>query len=406
MVLETKLKEALGWQNKLKEVFRAATEHKDGLMCRLELKTVFNNLGLRENFLEDILAHADVNGDGKVSSDQFVDWVMAHEDPLADVSDPEARLLELHQASKGFSTFKGGATLSQELASLFIALSDQAVPRARAALDADSVFRPLTGKQVDLRHLVYEELDPAEREVVLQRISSSCTAPPSDLKGFVVVSDEQVLLSGKDLRSGCVPGIGQLHSVLRGELDALRGYSVLLTSQPASHCAPLAQKCFQPQLHESLPESSEPASLCAPRVAILSANDCEAKLARMLEYAALFPDYAGRFVFLAPGSDASVELCNKMLAMTLPGNSQPVFAFGAVLAETNTCKDTRKGVESRFRKQHSVGHCLGAGNGRQSQRNRFFYYLSVNDLTRQLAEDGWLTQEQRYAVLQAVADES
>eukprot|EP00930_Biecheleria_cincta_P032794 TRINITY_DN22732_c0_g1_i2.p1 TRINITY_DN22732_c0_g1~~TRINITY_DN22732_c0_g1_i2.p1 ORF type:complete len:240 (+),score=34.09 TRINITY_DN22732_c0_g1_i2:57-722(+) len=212
----------------VKQHFRAVDTDRNGFVSRAELLALFETLGLRDELFDRIFDHCDANHDGKLSFDEFVDWVFLSDVPLSDPGEPEVRLLQLQAKSKNISYSLWGTSIGKELAELFEALPDEGVGRVRGILDSNLVFTPASRQHIDLRHLVFKELSMPDRQRVLRRIHSACAPPPASCQGFVVLSDvDDTLLPGHDtfgiagtdrsceLDGRFYPGVLRLHAELQ-----------------------------------------------------------------------------------------------------------------------------------------------------------------------------------------------
>lgn len=349
----------------------------------------------------------------------------------------EERLLHLLQAEKGLRHNKY-SELTALLPDLLEAMPPEAVPRCRAMLDAGLVFRT-DSTAADLRSIVFCDLELEAQKRVLARIRAACRAPDPAQPGLVVLTDvDDTLLPGADalqiagsdrswhLDGQLYPGVCRLHRELRNGLRESYGgdYSVLLTARP-------------PRLIRHLPERfPRLTGLKNPRMAILPgeggaqmalntirvlAGNYErlgiTKLARMRQYASLFPDCMGRFVFIGDDGQADLAAAEEMLQLTsvpsragLDRGSTPILAFVAIKAcakaerKDNVTEAQRNDVVQRIRNRYRpVPEDKAVGRGPPgAARHRFFYFDDYWDLAEQLARAGWLAPEQRDAVHRAV----
>lgn len=442
----------------IKHLFRITDIDNDGFLSRAELHELFKTLGLHDKTLDQTFDHCDASHDGKLSFDEFVDWLFVTGAPLSDPSEPELRLLQLQAKSKNFSFSLWGTSIGSEFATLFQALPDEAVGRVRGALDSNLVFTPASRQHIDLRYLVFEELSEQESQQVLRRIHNACAPPPASCQGFVVLSDvDDTLLPGHDklgiagtdrscdLDGRLYPGALRLHTELRGFLGSNRDYSVLLTARPPMLCASLAAKFHSHSLSgfdvprlAILPGASG-VSMAINAVSILASSYStlgKTKLARVKEYSLLFPDYAGRFVFLGDDGQADRDIADDMLSSRVPrlrddGKVEPgdklLFAFVAIHAVMDSAgsykytEEQRASQVSDLRAKHAAvkppasisvphGHpaqCIASTPGCSDKAlpifHRFFYFLDYADLAQQLANAGWITSRQKSSILQAVS---
>lgn len=141
----------------------------------------------------------------------------------------------------------------------------------------------------------------------------------------------------------------------------------------------------------------------------------ETKVKRMLQYALLFPEYAGQFVFLGDDGQADAGVAAEMLGLSLPsaGSAEhltsasglssgcaPLVAFVAVHAvqqgESHVVKpEQRKAFVEELRRR------FPPDSDSSGSLHRFFYFVDYEDLAAQLAEAGWFTEAQRDAVFAA-----
>lgn len=322
--------------------------------------------------------------------------------------------------------------LVDRLAPLLELMDAEAVPQARAALDASLIFR-VDGSPADLRSLVFEGLHESQQARVLNRIRDCCAPPPADCYGFVLLSDvDDTLLPGHDalqiagsdrswhLDGRLYPGVSRTHLELRGGLrDAYGGdYSVLLTARPPALVRSLGNKLKRitglnnPRM-AILPGEGNPADMAKNAVRALFGKYTqlgETKRARAVEYARLFPEYAGRFVFIGDDGQADAEAARDMLAMRGDGASRavPLFAFVAVKAVKQTddylvpTRQRTELVEVSRRQFPSFENPPGATAAADGTRHhRFFYFDDYQDLAEQLAEAGWIRSDQRDNILRA-----
>ena len=131
-------------------------------------------LGLTQRSFSKLVSHADVNDDGKLDINEFIDFIFALDKPLAEPSQPEARLRQLHEAcSKHCASIARPATrLSSEFPALLEAMPDEAVPRIKAELDSVLVFSPSVGALIYVE--IYKNYDNNSIHIYLSP-NSACT---------------------------------------------------------------------------------------------------------------------------------------------------------------------------------------------------------------------------------------
>merc|ERR1712232_624062 len=169
----------------------------------------------------------------------------------------------------------------------------------------------------------------------------------------------------------------------------------------------------------------------------------QTKVARVVEYALLFPEYAQRFVFLGDDGQADLEASEEMLGMRCPSlkgcrseawSNHFMFAFVAIHAVRDARgvfkkpEQKRNAEVARIRAKYcalkSVDSCeesaASASHDRieapqpdltresrsnaeyaTEERHRFFYFADYTDLAMQLVQAGWLNSEQGDAVVRA-----
>lgn len=375
---------------------------------------------------------------------------------------PAEVLLELHRYASD-----GDLRLEQVFAYLFCQIPGKVVAEVRCALDADLVFRP-GGVHVDLRYLVFDSIEEMQRARVLERIREECAPPPAERHGFLVMSDvDDTLLPGADPLGVCgrdrswttngelYPGVCRLMCELRGDLGSLRDYHTVLTARPPKLAQGLTHKLAR------LASNGE-----RPRMAILPGADGfemiantfnilrgrfsnlgVTKLERFKEYVALFPDYAGRFVFIGDDGQADMVAGIEMLEFlrvmstgegpakgaehgdgretgeggdesdvyqfSVVGKGEPLVAFVAIHAVSSGDGIFRVSAGERAARladvrrehpPHPEHAALAAGAGAAAgERHRFFYYVDCVDLAEQLAAAGWIGPQQLVSVKRAHA---
>jgi len=161
------------------------------------------------------------------------------------------------------------------------------------------------------------------------------------------------------------------------------------------------------------------AAMCKNLVNILRGNYTNlgnAKLLRFVQYSLLFPDYAGRFVFIGDDGQADLDAAQEMLALqshqvagsrTETTPDVPIIAFIAIHAVRNSAgvfnvpeQDRIKKVQELRDKFPRVADAPGAARN-DLPLHRFFYYEDVKDLARQLRKAGWLDLAQQDAITMA-----
>lgn len=366
----------------------------------------------RRMYIDILEAYAAMEGVSK--SKPKVRVRIGYQSPLAinaeqEPGEHEAQLMALHNACRHHNAI---GELCEKFTELFSALPDEAVLRVRAAFDADLVFSP-DGTHVDLRHIIFDKLSHAERESALQRIRHACTTPSDS--GLVVLTDvDDTLLPATNILGGrdkgwptdgrFYPGVCQLHRVLRGKCGTHHNYLVLLTARPPRLV------CHLPAKFEQLTDMEH------PRMAILPGADGlhmlknaagilvgqykalgRTKFKRLQEYAALFPEYGGRFVFIGDDGQADLHAARKMLDLKSPTLDTPLIAFIAIKAVKETtgalCPEhQRSRIVEELRAQYpQVGNDHG-------ELHRFFYFDTYEDLALQLSSAGWISSSQQHEV--------
>lgn len=378
---------------------------------------------------------------------------------------PEETLMHFFQKEKSARKSKT-SQLTLQLADLFEALPDEAVARCRAALDSNLLFRT-DGSLCDLRSLVFDDLEQADAKRIFARIQAACKRPDREKQGLVVLTDvDDTLLPGSDslkisgsdrswaLDGQLYPGVSKLHHELRNNLREEFGgdYSVLLTARPPALVRSLGAK-FQrltgvrkPRMAILPGEGGVQMGLNTIRV--LTGNYTrlgETKVARMKEYALLFPDYAGRFVFIGDDGQADLAAAEQMLDIRVSqiaalresaaassssggrgarmgaGTPEdrlkfdlPIVAFVAIKAcfrqagQESVPKEQRDmttmRVRSIHRPVHEIHSAVEPANG--GSRDRFFYFADYMDLAEQLGAAGWISNDSRDRVQKAVVRDS
>eukprot|EP00931_Biecheleriopsis_adriatica_P007367 TRINITY_DN108657_c0_g1_i1.p1 TRINITY_DN108657_c0_g1~~TRINITY_DN108657_c0_g1_i1.p1 ORF type:complete len:771 (-),score=168.47 TRINITY_DN108657_c0_g1_i1:12-2324(-) len=354
--------------------------------------------------------------------------------PTAKKKEAEARLLGFYYAEEHQTT--SSSILAERLPVLFTDLTDEAVPKVRAVLDSELVFRQ-NGQSADLRSVVYDELSDAGKGRVLTRIRQACRPPDRRQPGFVVLSDvDDTLLPGHDtfkvsgadrswhLDGRLYPGVVRLHLELRAGLREAYGgdYSVMLTARPAFLANGLVEKlrrmCGEATKKPRMAILPGGANVVANLGRALAGNYStlgETKVKRLLQYESLFPEYAGRFVFIGDDGQADVEAAERMLTLepcTGSSFARKLVAFVAIKAVMTDPKgkqfvvspEDRRRKEADLRRHFAPEPASGplpAEGDENKTRHRFFYFETYEDLARQLGQAGWIKQEQVDAILRA-----
>jgi len=350
----------------------------------------------------------------------------------------QERLLELHKLEGKLRNQSAvQSKLVQEFPDLLDKMPDDAVPHVRAKLDGGLVFRQ-DGSAADLRSIVFEQLCEANRSRVLARIRNTCLPPTSERRGFVVLSDvDDTLLPGRNilqmdgsdrswhLDGRLYPGVSKMHAELRGGLRDAWGdgdYSGLLTARPPMFMSSLARNFpriagkSKPRM-AILPGQGGVLNVTWNAVRVLAGRYSsigKAKVARLREYAQLFPDLAGRFVFIGDDGQADMEAAEEMLDITTPGPpgcpERRLVAFVAVHAvcqgELYAVPFPRRQLLTRKIRQKypAVPWKCGVDGSVSSQgprRHRFFYFENYWDLARQLVAADWIEPAQAAAIERA-----
>lgn len=356
------------------------------------------------------------------------------------ISEAEARLRSLHKLEAKVYQ-KSDSRLLLEMAHLFEFLPDDSVLRVRAELDSGLIFRQ-DGTAADLRALVFDDLNKGDRLRVLRRIYHACSPPPAERRGFVVVSDvDDTLLPGHDalkisgsdrswhLDGRLYPGVSRLHRELRNGLRESHGadYSVLLTARPPFLVQSLGQKL------------KRIAGVRQPRMSILPGADGawkavknawrvltgtydqlgEKKVERIKEYAQLFPEYAGRFVFIGDDGQADLKAAEEMLGLTIGHlgplvantaglkSDTPLLAFAAIHATVLEQGSTATFALHPRKRVATVNQIRHQYKGIKSHAatgllyHRFFYFEDYAELAKDLNAAGWIYSDQLDAIIAA-----
>jgi len=364
----------------------------------------------------------------------------------------EGRIMQMLSGEEWLK--KSTSRLAVELPDLFDMLEDEAVARMRALIDGGCIFRQ-DGTAADLRSIVFDGLTKKERQRILTRIHAACTPPSPERAGFIVLSDvDDTLLPGHDmlqmagsdrswhLDGRLYPGASRMHVELRGDLRSDHGkdYSVLLTARPTFMVKPLLNRYLRrisgldPPRMAILPGEGSSMNVAMNALLVLTGNYSslgKTKVMRMLEYASLFPEYAGRFVFIGDDGQADLEAAQEMLSLDtrdlqnsrsrsgtrprLSSEAAPtaLMAFVAIHATRGTSfnvpewRRLRLVRETRAKfpalaKQSSMARDGPVG----IQRHRFFYFTDYSNLAEQLAASGWIQRSQCQAILRAADRDS
>lgn len=391
---------------------------------------------------DEVATKCDSKGEELVARDRertesIQDFLSSDVPPISSLSQSssiEARLLYLHREEAKCKDRKASA-FTVSFCELFMLLPSSEVPRIRAILDSCLVFRP-DGRAADLRSMVFEEIGKDQQKLVLDKINASCNPPAPDTRGFVVLSDvddtlfpasDAMKIGGSDrswhLDGRFYPGVSRLHRELRAGLRENYGgdYSVLLTARPPFLVKSTTTKTMRlsgvrnPRL-AILPGTSNNMEVAGNFFNILRGKFSQlgqVKVSRMLEYAALFPEYAGRFVFIGDDGQGDFDAAIEMLKLRQDSlansrryrSPQHLLAFVAVHAVqqksgTVVSADERSQRTASVRKKHPPIAAESSGSA-GPMRHRFFYFDDYMDLAEQLTAAGWLEPEQGDAVMQA-----
>jgi len=332
---------------------------------------------------------------------------------------------------------------------LFVQLSEEDLRAVRLELDSNLVFRQ-DGVHVDFRALVFDVLDSASRQDVLTHMNSTCKQEAGGLKRrFVVLTDvDDTLKPGHDpfkvtgedrswrVDGSLYPGVVQMHRELRGH--GPDDFSVILTARTARNCKSLPLKLSRLIGGED-----------KPRLSILSGSSStigsverfvktkisktkfsrtigQQKISRLKQYAQLYPDFGGKFVFIGDDGQSDSDASLEMLAEKVPGTDQHVLAFVAIHAVQN--KDgtfkihpqerediirIRREAFPPIHQRSSDFHVLDPAafpprrdSVQWAQGQRFFYYENYLDLAYQLHEAGWISHDSAQLVKESFVRES
>jgi len=154
------------------------------------------------------------------------------------------------------------------------------------------------------------------------------------------------------------------------------------------------------------------------------------KVMRMLEYASLFPEYAGRFVFIGDDGQADLEAAQEMLGLDtrhlqslrsrtgsrprLSSEAAPtaMMAFVAIHATRGTSfnvpewRRLKLVRETRAKYPALAKSTMASDRPAGLQRHRFFYFTDYSNLAEQLALSGWIGRSQCQAILRAAERDS
>jgi len=152
------------------------------------------------------------------------------------------------------------------------------------------------------------------------------------------------------------------------------------------------------------------------------------KVSRLNEYALMFPECAGRFVFIGDDGQADFEAASEMLLLfppQLPGlhteglqraDERPLVAFVAVKAvqlgegyavplwKRSVCTMKMRSLYPPVPAEAS-GIAMSEENP-NAERHRFFYFTDYGDLAKQLTEAGWLKASQCRSIVRAIERDS
>jgi hypothetical protein len=147
----------------------------------------------------------------------------------------------------------------------------------------------------------------------------------------------------------------------------------------------------------------------------------ESKVHRFEEYWRLFPELTGCFAFIGDDGQADMLAADAMLSLR-DDDGQPLIAFCAIGAVRPT-PDTyivpaklRLMLQEKLNRKHGID-CRDvpsdrrwlkptnpAGDTNQDvvrYKARFFYFEDYGDLAQQLFAEGWITEQQRAAIVRA-----
>jgi len=365
------------------------------------------------------------------------------------VSPAERELRRMFQ-SEALVRKSSRSNFASSLLSFFQALPPNAVPHCRAELDACAVFRQ-DGTLVDLRSLIFEsEMSEYSRRQMLSIIERSCEPPRRETPGFVVLSDvDDTLLPGKDLLniSGCdrswhqdgslYPGVCCLHRQLRSGLrDEYGGdYTVLLTARPPWLLHGFTKRFprlsgVQKARMGILPgEASRSAAVMNTARALVGnfSRIGDTKVLRMKEYAKLFPDLLGRFVFIGDDGQADLMVAQELLSQTERrpspakksdgGGASSTIVHALAWVAVKLVSSGNPSTKGRDKQEDCESFCQlmrmkypalppeaqvmeAAGPG---PKHRFFFFTHYLDLAEQLAQASWISSAQRDAVERSFA---
>eukprot|EP00931_Biecheleriopsis_adriatica_P077285 TRINITY_DN50878_c0_g1_i1.p1 TRINITY_DN50878_c0_g1~~TRINITY_DN50878_c0_g1_i1.p1 ORF type:complete len:498 (-),score=94.42 TRINITY_DN50878_c0_g1_i1:38-1531(-) len=307
----------------------------------------------------------------------------------------------------------------------------------RRKLDSNLVFS--AGGHLVCLHGIVKCLDETSRKNVLRHIKQ--TVATSDCQFFsecylhLLTDVDDTIMPGDDALhidiAGCdrsvphgilYPGVLEFHKQLRGQTDD--AYSVCLTARPPLLLKALPKKLSalcgsegQPERLAILPGGSH---LIENTIKILKGNQKvvtrsstleniseyqkrlrkfqalgEKKVQRFEEYWRLFPELAGRFVFIGDDGQADLTAAERMLEMK-DESGLPLLAFTAI--HTVSLEPPLHLVPTKTREE-LVAMIRERNPG--NDRARFFYFTDYNDLAKQLLAEGWIGDEQYNSIAKA-----
>ena len=374
---------------------------------------------------------------------------------------------------------------ASDFASLVMSMSPEESWRVRRELDSKLEYDGSTHR--DLRRLVFTELHDEAREAFLQHLREHANLfqPFGDPLGsptggdapklvtpmkFVVLSDvddtllpcqDDLNIAGSDkswVQDGTLyPGVAQVHRQLRGAIGE-KGYSVALTARPPNLTKDLCK--IIPRVAGT--DDCEGKRLgILPGVGGIKAGGnlgrivgtnvtswwkggkqtystrlknfkalADAKMSRFNQYARVFPEACGNFVFFGDDGQGDMLCADQMLSMTVHDLARPmkqdddeapavedtppedqahvgrkVMAFVGIHACVTDHKDQfsylvnnemRKQLHDDLNEKHPPVYGTNP-----KYFKRFFYYHDIEDLAMQLSEARWITTAQLEAILMA-----
>jgi len=337
--------------------------------------------------------------------------------------DAASQLLKLQRASTEASVsywfgYSAYATLLKEFPRLWAKLSSDEMSRIRREFDSNLCFQP-NGEHVDLRTVVFEGLSENERDQILSRIQCQ-SFELADSARFVLLADvDDTLLPGHDILG--ISGVdrswhtdGQLYpgvSRLCMELCGARvdDYPVLLTARPPGLLSSLSTKV------------KRLAGVEAPRLGILPgarmsespANAYrvmsgeytqlkEVKVKRIVDYASLFPECAGRFIFIGDDGQGDFLAAEEMLDLRSQRDpSAFILAFVAIKAVRTSDGAYLHPLKERHERRERLLAKYPSDQIDGKPRWRFYYFDEYDDLASQLCASGWISHDQALSVKRA-----